>query len=249
MSIAKYNFNNNLLKSSCSKNIDEVKKEWRIILKVKKNNHELCICQHKIKNITYLYNIYTRHTIIVGSKCLMKFNMNNISFLSNNIIQQIFCDNLIKGEYEYIDNIVNYSNNIEKQIINYFEKKANNNINNNNNLLLLKNEINELIINYNITYLNIVIIKINKMIMHIELINKINLIKYYNNEINVHKYNLIKLFQIQKEIKKFNFININKLIKICINKFDIHKELKNKILKYVVKYTIQNYIYSYFYKN
>lgn len=171
---AKYNFDKNLIKASYNKNIYGAKKEWVVVGKtIKDDKSGLCLCQHKVKHITYMYNELTKHTIIVGSTCSKKFEMNNM-LLPNRIFRDILLKNLEKGDYEVIDNIIRYSNSIEEQFINYFETKIENN-NNKNELTQIKKEIKELIDNNKLIYLSciydIVSNKINKVDIHIELIN------------------------------------------------------------------------------
>uniref|UniRef100_A0A6C0EFJ4 Uncharacterized protein n=1 Tax=viral metagenome TaxID=1070528 RepID=A0A6C0EFJ4_9ZZZZ len=91
---AVYKFNENILKLSLNANIDNAKLEWEKILEDK--NDGLCICQHKIKNIIYMYNILTKKTIMVGSRCYKKFNFNNTTIKSK-ILKDILKKNLLAG--------------------------------------------------------------------------------------------------------------------------------------------------------
>jgi hypothetical protein len=87
---ATYNFNTNLLKASEGKDIESVIKQWEIIYEEKREHQDgLCICQKKVKNIIYMYNINTTNTIIVGSSCRKKFNMEN-NKISNKILKVLF---------------------------------------------------------------------------------------------------------------------------------------------------------------
>jgi hypothetical protein len=176
MTIAKYNFDKNLIKASYKKDLYGAKREWQIIGKdIREEQNGLCICQRKVKYIIYMYNPKTKLTIMVGSKCAKKFELNNFS-LSNNILRELLKNNLLKGDYEIIDNIIRYSYSIEEQFIKYFENKIDKCNNNQNKLLEIKNEIKELINIYSLMYLNNIyetlntkIIKIN---IHKELIDK-----------------------------------------------------------------------------
>ncbi len=55
--------------------------------------------------------------------------LNNNSLLPNDILKELLKTNLEKGEYEVIDNIITYSNNIEEQLQKYFENRIKNNHN------------------------------------------------------------------------------------------------------------------------
>jgi hypothetical protein len=71
------------------------------------------------------------------------------------------------GDYEIIDNIIIYSNNIEEQFITYFENKIDDN-DNQNKLLEIQNEIKELIDIYSLKYLNNIYETINNKLIEIQ---------------------------------------------------------------------------------
>ena len=53
-SISKYNFAKNLFSASFNKtDINEAKTEWFKLCSEKLSNYRICICNHKIRNITY----------------------------------------------------------------------------------------------------------------------------------------------------------------------------------------------------
>jgi len=126
MTRAEYNFNQNLLKASSSKTLNEAKTEWvEVCEEVRKNKDGLCICQrNNIKYIKYFYNIKTKNTIIAGSTCCKNFDFNT-NKLKNKILENILKNNILKSEYKIIDNIIEYTNSIEKQLVEYFEKYSN----------------------------------------------------------------------------------------------------------------------------
>ena len=117
---ATYKFNTNLLKASSSQILKDAKKEWRVIYEEERDKQDgLCICQRNVKYVTYMYNVITQYTIIVGTKCSTKFNMNKTK-LANNILNNILKRNLTKGEYTNIDNIITYCKSIEEELLNNF---------------------------------------------------------------------------------------------------------------------------------
>ena len=71
-----YNFQTNLLKASSNPNYDEAIKEWRRLYRESREVSDLpCICNHKIRHCTYMYNVITKFAIIVGSTCYKKFKL------------------------------------------------------------------------------------------------------------------------------------------------------------------------------
>ena len=130
---AKYNFDENILKLSKSNNLNEAKREWYVILKETRAYNEtslVCICQHKIRNIIYMYNKNTQKIIIVGTKCCKKFNLYQ-NKLNNDILEKILINIFTKGDYEKINNIIEYSDEIKNELIKYLRNKLNNNLNHN----------------------------------------------------------------------------------------------------------------------
>jgi len=115
-----YKFSTNLLRASSSQNIEDAKNEWYVIYdEVRDKIDGLCICQRKVKYVTYMFNVITKNTIIVGSKCSKKFNMNR-NMLNNNILNNTMKNKLSKGEYINIDNIITYCKSIEEELLNHF---------------------------------------------------------------------------------------------------------------------------------
>ena len=164
---ASYKFNSNLIKLSTSDNIEDAKNEWEFILKkTEKDNNNLCICQHKIKHITYFYNIKNKNTIICGSKCCEKFKFSGRE-MKNKILSNILFDSLTKGDYKQINNLLKYSNDIKNTLIKQFTREYENKINNQYELKLLLNNIEELINYYSFDNLenikNLIIDKLNKL--------------------------------------------------------------------------------------
>ena len=76
MSKAKHNFDKNLLRASLSNSLREAKPEWvKVYQEVRSNKDGLCICQRNgLKFVNYFYNVKTKLTINVGSRCCIKFD-------------------------------------------------------------------------------------------------------------------------------------------------------------------------------
>jgi len=222
----KYNFDRNLIKASYKKDLYGAKREWQILTKETREREDgLCICQRKVKHIIYMYNPKTKLTIIIGSKCAKKFELNDAKPLPNNILKEILSKSLEKGEYEIIDNIIRYSNNIEEQIIKYFQNKIDS-INNQNKLLDIQNEIKELIDVYSLKYLNNIYETLNnkiiKMNIHKELTTNFLV---YSVKTFTHNYMPGQGSDIYENIKSFR--NIDE----CNNYILSLKPLGQKITK------------------
>jgi hypothetical protein len=140
-----YKFNTNLLKLSVSDELDEAKKEWEFITKLTKHDSKnLCICQHKVKHINYFLNRKNQNTIICGSKCCKKFNFETEE-VKNKKLLQLLIKNLTKDEYEQINNILMYSDNIKQQLVKIYQNEFEINKTDINKLKRLLEEIEELI--------------------------------------------------------------------------------------------------------
>lgn len=148
-----YKFDINLLKLSKSNDLQTAKKEWyEIYREHRPEKTGLCICQHTLKNIIYMYNKCTKYTIGVGTSCCKKFNLHIIKF-DNNALKHVMSEMLIKGEYQIINNILEYTNNIQSQLIKYVRTEYENNITNVGKLTQMQNDVQILINEYNLNYL------------------------------------------------------------------------------------------------
>lgn len=76
-----------------------------------------------------MYNIFTKYTISVGSGCCKKFKLQTIK-LDNNILKYIISKMIAKGEYKIINNILEYTNNIQIELTKYIRNEYENNITN-----------------------------------------------------------------------------------------------------------------------
>ncbi len=148
-----HKFDINLLKLSESNVLQIAKTEWhKIYTEQREERTGLCICQHKLKNITYMYNIVTKHTIIVGTGCCKKFNFGKIS-LGNNMFKTVIQRAIERGEYKIIDNILEYTFDIQTQLIAYIRKEYEDNITNLKELTNIIIHIHKLRADYDLNYL------------------------------------------------------------------------------------------------
>jgi hypothetical protein len=208
---SKYNFNNNLLNLSQNKNIDDAIKEWLIIYNEERSIQSgHCICQRKVKNIFYLVNKLNNNCISTGVVCCKKFNIN--CYLNEGIVKNIYSENISNGNYEIIDNLIIYKNNIQDQIIDYFNKKLDIHMTNIADILDIINEIEDSIKLYNIDYLNDIKIK---CIKQQELLKTNNLKKLQENNITMN--------ETKDNIKIYNIDYLNCLKNIRIKQHELLK--------------------------
>jgi len=120
---ARHKFKINLIKASCGENYEEAVKEWEIIQDFKGKNG-LCICQRKINNIIFMFNIVNKNIIMVGTKCYKKFNL-QINEMNNNAFKKILKSIFKKGEYKIVDNVVEYCNLAKEKLLKHFTEKIN----------------------------------------------------------------------------------------------------------------------------
>jgi len=179
MSKAEYNFSRNLLKASSSNSLQEAKKEWlEVYNETRMTKDGQCICQRGgIKFIKYFYNVKTKLTICVGSTCCKKFDF-GVDKIKNKILGDIFKNDILKGEYQVIDNIIEYTNSVKEQLINYFKTYTLS-----KTISTLKKaaeEIKTLINDYKLDYLNSIF---NVLSNQIKLIEEEEKLKVYSIEI------------------------------------------------------------------
>lgn len=145
--MAQYKFDNNLIELSKNKTIELARLEWRFIVKQElEEPYGLCICQHKIKHANYMFNIYTKHIIMVGTGCSKKLKI-QMNVLNNRILNIIIYDMI--GEYKLIDNLFEYAEDVKNRLIKYITQQIN--ISNSTILLnILRDEVKSLIDDYNL---------------------------------------------------------------------------------------------------
>jgi len=165
---AGYYFNTNLLKASSSSNsLQETKNEWvNVYQEMRPKKDGLCICQRNgLKYVNYFYNSKTNSTIYVGSACCKKFDFNPDK-IKNKTLEEILKNNIMKGEYQVIDNIIVYTNSVETQLIGHFEKYTL--LKNISRLKQVTEEIENLINDYKLDYLHIIYNTLTNLIKVIE---------------------------------------------------------------------------------
>jgi len=166
--MATYNFSNHLLKLSENKdNIEKAIQEWRFVTKEKYEKlSRICICQHKIKNIIYLFNTCTLNTIAVGSTCFKKFNV--IIKDINPIIKKVLETLREKGEYKHILDFNKLIIDNEQDVIDSFQKEYRTYCNDIDELVVLHTYIYDLINTYRVLYLNDTLAKFEKRIQELQ---------------------------------------------------------------------------------
>ena len=228
-----YKFKEHILNLSQNKNNYEIAlKEWWQMPKLYKKlqtGYCKCICQHKLKYYYIINNKKTHKTITVGTECYKKFGFNDI----NRDINEIYKDTInkyFKGEYDPINDVDEFSINIEIIIEQDLKYRYENNINNIKILNYLKTNIIELIEDYNFTCLeelkNLIIQTITvleqkkfneekiKQKIEEKRIKKLKIeeeerqkIIAENNKINEENYTKIQKEQIRKKQKRRAFKN------------------------------------------
>ena len=212
-----------MLELSKSKEIAIAKTEWREIYREKREEKTgLCICQHTLKNIIYMYNISTKYTISVGTRCCKKFKLQIIK-LNNNILENVISKMLINGEYKIINNIIEYTNNIQTQLIKYIRNEYEN-MTNLEKLKKLNNDIKILITEYDLKYLHDI---------YDEIMNKI----INDEQLDREKTEKIHIKQIEFEKNRTERIKANQINQI---EFEKKMELENSKFCYRCNKNLNN---------
>jgi hypothetical protein len=117
-------FNDFLKKHKISplSNIESIKNEWIPFLNITELHPESCICGHKIKHITYLFNIHNKHILFIGSSCCKKYGLLE-KHLENDLLSHILKTQISRHSFEKNENIVLLKNSLDILIKEYiFEK-------------------------------------------------------------------------------------------------------------------------------
>ena len=109
-------------KISPSSNIETIKNEWIPFLNITELHLESCICGHKIKHITYLFNIHNKHIVFMGSSCCKKYGLLE-KHLENDLLSHILKTQISQHSFEKNENIILLTNSLDFFIKEYiFEK-------------------------------------------------------------------------------------------------------------------------------
>jgi type I site-specific restriction-modification system R (restriction) subunit len=229
----KNKFNSNLLKVSENEELNKAIKEWGCIHTEKRDELDcVCICQRKVKNVTYMYNTKTKNTIIVGSVCFKKFKFQK-NIIKNKILRKILYKNITQNLYEYINNMKEYCQSVEDSLLEYITNKYNkyksNAIitRNYTQLIEFRDAIDDLIQNYDIEYLKNIYDKISNKINKMRQQDK-DLIEKQNKDLKEQEEKQKKDLKEQEE-KKYND-NLEKQLKqqIELDKCAKRNKEKNK---------------------
>jgi len=250
-----YKFETNLLKVSKSKDIEEAKREWcEIYTEHREIKTGLCICQHTLKNIKYMYNVSTKQTISVGTGCCQKFNL-DINTLTNDILKSTLQKLIEKGEYKIINDIFEYTKDVQIQLINNIKIKYEKCPFNYDSLTDLKKNVKNLIDEYDLQYLQEVYNDIDNLITEHLALNEHKRIEDENIRI-VNENSRIERDNIRKEqlalnerkrVEDENIRIVNKKARIeCENKTRLIEPIKHKVImtKEEQHLEISNYINS-----
>jgi hypothetical protein len=135
--------------------IEDAMKEWELLtMKTYEDMGALCICQHKIKHVWYVFNKETGETITVGSSCCKKFKL-TFKKATQNMFTRLIAEWISENGYEAIDDIEKYAMKVKAKLIALCEQRANACLRCSGTTALkkLKKEIEELVSIKGVTYL------------------------------------------------------------------------------------------------
>ena len=122
----KHKFVINFLKLSVSDEFESALDEWELFLEETNKEKKIqCICQRVIQNIYFFYNKQSKYTITVGSTCKNKF-MKVEKELDHPILKRIFSNAISKGQYRIIDNILEYTSDMQQEAIHHIQNNLEN---------------------------------------------------------------------------------------------------------------------------
>ncbi len=218
-------FNKNLFEASENKtNIEETKKEWEIINEEKRKDLDrLCICQHKIKNVIYLYNKHTKNIINCGVECVKKFQMENNEKMKKGMMREVLSKVLREKKtedekYEMRWSLEKYLPDVKMNLINLIDRELSTSKYDMDKLGELRIKIKELIEEYRITYLDDVLVNIMDTIQELK-----------EKKEEERRRELIRLKEFEeKRMKEIEFRKMNEK-KVFESKMKNEKEDKNDI--------------------
>ena len=59
----------------CSQKNESLYDQWYIVFSEHSEKNHHCICGHNVKRITYIYNKFTKHIMLIGSTCAKKYGI------------------------------------------------------------------------------------------------------------------------------------------------------------------------------
>lgn len=119
-------FMTNLLSVSVEKKDTTIAiREWVKVETEKRTEMDRqCICHHRIKNVTYFYNNRTKKTIICGTTCSMKINMDKNEEMKDDMMKRALVHVFKKyrnkegGGYKTIESMDEYVEEVKEHLIN-----------------------------------------------------------------------------------------------------------------------------------
>lgn len=110
-----YNFDENILKVSKTKEIFKLPDEWVSFLKERKEDGH-CICGARIKNVEYFVNIFNWNVIQAGTGCRDKLTVRVSTRNLNAILKEFIYG--FRVEYTNIINLLSYCEESRKRMVN-----------------------------------------------------------------------------------------------------------------------------------
>jgi len=117
-------FNDFLIKNeiSPSSNFESVKKEWIPFFHTHEKQIQECICGHKVKYITYYFNIIHKTVIFIGTSCCKKYGFSQKT-MENDIFIHVLRTQIIQSFYEKKGNLLVLTKNLNDLLEEYiFER-------------------------------------------------------------------------------------------------------------------------------
>ncbi len=222
MSSATYKFEANLLKLSESTDFTNAKKEWIRLPREEKGNKK-CLCQHRIRNINYMFNTKTKRIIPIGKDCLKKFNFNS-NVLTNSISVAVLNKYITNLGYEEIDDVEEYSKEIEELYLKSVIEKYESCKYKYSELLNLESEV-KYLIELNFVNLRDIYIKITKQI-------------YYLKQAELERLKILKIEQARKQaedLERYKQLEMERQLAAVKLKELEQKELEKQAIELEIK--------------
>ena len=210
-----YKFKENLLIASKSNDFSVAINEWFLLTKeIENDKNRQCICQRHIKKINWMFNFLTLKQIIVGDKCIDKFNL-NMQKLSNKMLEKCL-NNIIyqKGIYTEFNIFVQFDI-YTNQFIECINKK------NIDELIDMIKDLKDINLKYKTDNMNNIILQIEKELNNRQKTQQ-NLIKKEKERIEKEKEDFdIKKQQIETKLMEEMEIKKNMIRKKYLNEKNI----------------------------